>query len=61
MKTRFTEEQTIEILKEYEAGKRAAEIVWEHNITELLAVLSLDNHFKGCQLKKRLKPTVKGL
>lgn len=34
MKTRFTEEQIIKILKEHEGGKRAADIVREHNITE---------------------------
>lgn len=34
MKTRFTEEQIIKILKEHESGKRAADIVREHNITE---------------------------
>jgi len=34
MKSRFTEEQIIKILKEHEGGKRAADIVREHNITE---------------------------
>ena len=34
MKSRFTEEQIIKILKEHESGKRAADIVREHNITE---------------------------
>ena len=34
MKTRFTEEQIIKILKEHAGGKRAADIVREHNITE---------------------------
>lgn len=34
IKTRFTEEQIIKILKEHEGGKRAADIVREHNITE---------------------------
>ena len=34
MKTRFTEEQIIKILKEHEGGKRAADIVREHNISE---------------------------
>lgn len=34
MKTRFTEEQIIRILKEHEAGKKAADIVREHNISE---------------------------
>ena len=34
MKSRFTEEQIIKILKEHEGGKRAADIVCEHNITE---------------------------
>jgi len=34
MKTRFTEEQIIKILKEHDGGKRAADIVREHNITE---------------------------
>jgi putative transposase len=34
MKARFTEEQIIKILKEHEGGKRAADIVREHNITE---------------------------
>lgn len=34
MKVRFTEEQIIKILKEQEGGKKAADIVREHNITE---------------------------
>ena len=34
MKTRFTEEQIIKILKEHEGGRRAADIVREHNISE---------------------------
>lgn len=34
MKARFTEEQIIKILKEHEGGKRAVDIVREHNITE---------------------------
>lgn len=34
MKKRFTEEQIIRILREYEGGKRAADIVREHGITE---------------------------
>jgi putative transposase len=34
MKVRFTEEQIIKILKEHEGGKKAADIVREHNITE---------------------------
>ena len=34
MKKRFTEEQIIKILKEYEGGKRAADIVREHGISE---------------------------
>lgn len=34
MKQRFTEEQIIKILKEHAGGKRAADIVREHNITE---------------------------
>lgn len=34
MKTRFTEEQIIRILKEHEAGKKAADIVREYNISE---------------------------
>ena len=34
MKTRFTEEQIIKILKEHENGKRAADIVRENNISE---------------------------
>ncbi len=34
MKKRFTEEQIIKALKEYEGGKRAADIVREYNISE---------------------------
>jgi len=34
MKTRFTEEQIIRVLKEHEGGKKAADIVREYNITE---------------------------
>ena len=34
MKKRFTEEQIIRILKEHEGGKRAADIVREHGISE---------------------------
>ena len=34
MKSRFTEEQIIRILKEHEGGKRAADIVREYNIIE---------------------------
>ncbi len=34
MKTRFTEEQIIKILKEHEGGKKAADIVREYNIAE---------------------------
>lgn len=34
MKTRFTEEQIIKILKEYEGGKKAADIIRENNISE---------------------------
>jgi len=34
MKSRFTEEQIIKILKEHEGGKLAADIVRDHNITE---------------------------
>lgn len=34
MKKRFTEEQIIKILKEHEGGKRAANIVREHGISE---------------------------
>ena len=34
MKVRFTEEQIIKILKEHESGKKAEDIVREHNITE---------------------------
>ncbi|MEL7568847.1 MAG: IS3 family transposase [Bacillota bacterium] len=34
MKKRFTEEQIIKILKEHEGGKRAADIVREHGISE---------------------------
>jgi len=34
MKSRFTEEQIIKILKEHEQGKKAAEIVRENNISE---------------------------
>ena len=34
MKTRFAEGQSIKILKEHESGKRAADIVREHNIAE---------------------------
>ncbi len=34
MKKRFTEEQIIRVLKEHEGGKRAADIVREHGISE---------------------------
>lgn len=34
MKTRFTEEQIIKILKEQEKGKKASDIVREYNIAE---------------------------
>ena len=34
MKKRFTEEQIIKILKEHEGGKRAADVVREHSISE---------------------------
>ena len=34
MKKRFNEEQIIRILKEHEAGKKAADLVREHNISE---------------------------
>ena len=34
MKKRFSEEQIIRILKEHEAGKKAADVVREHNISE---------------------------
>ena len=34
MKTRFTEEQIIRILKEHTGCKKAADIVREHNISE---------------------------
>lgn len=34
MKKRFTEEQIIKILKEYEGGKRAADIIREQGISE---------------------------
>lgn len=34
MKKRFSEEQIIKILKENEAGKKAADIIREYNISE---------------------------
>lgn len=34
MKKRFTEEQIIRVLKEHEGGKRAADIIREHGISE---------------------------
>lgn len=34
MKTRFTEEEIIKVLKEHESGKRAADIVRELGISE---------------------------
>jgi len=34
MKKRFTEEQIIRILKEHESGKKAADIIREHRISE---------------------------
>lgn len=34
MKKRFTEEQIIRILKEHEGGKKAADIIREHSISE---------------------------
>lgn len=34
MKKRFTEEQIIRILKEHESGKKAADIIREHGISE---------------------------
>lgn len=34
MKKRFSEEQIIKILKEHEAGKKASDLVREHNISE---------------------------
>ena len=34
MKKRFSEEQIIRILKEHEAGKKSADLVREHNISE---------------------------
>ena len=34
MRKRFSEEQIIKILKEQEAGKKAAGLVREHNISE---------------------------
>ena len=34
MKKRLSEEQIIRILKEHEAGKKAADLVREHNISE---------------------------
>ena len=34
MKKRFSEEQIIRILKKHEAGKKAADIVREYNISE---------------------------
>lgn len=34
MKKRFSEEQIIKIIKEHEGGKRAADLVREHNISE---------------------------
>lgn len=34
MKKRFTEEQIIRILKEHEGGKKAADIIREHGISE---------------------------
>jgi len=34
MKKRFSEEQIIRILKEHEGGKRAADIIREHGISE---------------------------
>lgn len=36
MKSRFTEEHIIKILKEHEQGEKAAEIVRENNIFEKL-------------------------
>ena len=34
MKKRFTEEQIIRFLKEHESGKKAADIIREHGISE---------------------------
>ena len=34
LKKRFTEEQIIKILKEYETGKKTSDIIREHNISE---------------------------
>lgn len=34
MKKRFSEEQIIRIIKEHEGGKRAADLIREHNISE---------------------------
>ena len=92
MKKRFSEEQIIKSLKEHEAGKKAADLVREHNISEqtfcrwkskyggmdaseakrlkqledenrclkeLVVDFTLDNHIKGYNFKKRLKPAEK--
>ncbi len=41
MKKRFSEEQIIKILKENEAGKKAADIVREYNISEQTGLTSI--------------------
>lgn len=33
-KSRFTESQIIRFIKEYEAGKKAKDLCWEHGISE---------------------------
>lgn len=56
MKKRYTEEQIIRILQEYEGGRKAADIVREHGITEQ-TFYRWKNKYGGMELSeaKRLK------
>ena len=56
MKKRFTEEQIIRILKEHESGKKAADIIREHGISEQ-TLYRWKSKFGGMEVNeaKRLK------
>ena len=55
-KQRFTEEQILRVLKEYEAGKKVQDICREHGISDA-TLYNWKNKFQGMQVNelKRLR------
>ena len=55
-KTRFTEEQILKVLKEYQAGKKVTDICREHGISDV-TFYNWKSKYRGMQLSelKRLR------